>query len=221
MVFNPQDVDIVVSEYPDEALELPEAEEQAEKIKDIIERADGRYFFQPPRRDNATYRILYCRLPGWNTDGRCVKVDILVPPTIRLPVVTDSEAILRRGIPVMHILDLLLMKIQGWWRHRTQTRDDLKARQDVYEIFALLECAWEARFSYVNEANRFRYTPKFRGHACTLVNRFVRFNGGHQQWRALQFPVSTVASSGAHDVARNRTVTNRALIAALLSSLST
>jgi hypothetical protein len=217
LVFNAQDVDIVVSEYPDEVLGLPEAEKQAEKIKDIIERADGRYFLEPSRRNNATYLILYCRLPGWNTNGRCVKVDILVPPTIGLPVVTDSEAILRHGIPVIHILDLLLMKIQGWWRHRTQSRDAIKAKHDVYEIFALLEWAREARVSYVNKANEFRYTPKFRGRARTLVNTFVHFNGGREQWRALQFPVSTVASSGAHDAARDKIVTNRALIARLLT----
>jgi hypothetical protein len=144
--------------------------------------------------DDAGQHITYStgRLPGWETDAeRRIKVDIVVPPTLGLPRVKDSETILINDIPVMPIFDLLVMKTQGWWDHRTSLRVDSEAKEsaDLSDIFALLERAKEEKVSYVDEAGEDRHSQEFMDHVRTLVSRFVSVYGRHEQWRALQFPV--------------------------------
>ena len=116
-----QDIDIVVSKEKTDA----------EDIKEAIAGADNRYYLERSRKRGATHQILYCRLPGRKTDPeRCVNVDILVPPTLGLPEIPDInghlEVILFGWIPVMPIFDLLVMKTQGWWDHRTSPRSDFR-----------------------------------------------------------------------------------------------
>ena len=139
LLFESQDIDIVVSEDPGEQF-------SPEWIKDMIRRVDYRYFLEPSKQPGATHHILYCRLPGWATDpGHRVKLDIFVPPTLGLPKITVSEAIPINGIPVMPIFDLLIMRTQGWWEHRISSRSNFrkKVNNDVSEIFALLQRAME------------------------------------------------------------------------------
>jgi hypothetical protein len=122
---------------------------------------------------------------------RCVKVDILVPPALKLPKFIESEVDRIDGIPVMPLFDLLVMKTQGWWDHRTSSRRDWQDKEsvDVSDIMALL---WRARVeevSYVDEADKYRHSQEFMSHALALVNRFVSVNGRHRQWSTLDFPV--------------------------------
>ena len=108
--------------------------------------ADNRYYLERSRQRGATHKILYCRLPGWKTDPRRrVKVDILVPPTLGLPEIDAADAFVINDIPVMPLFDLLVMKTQGWWDHRTSHRSDFRAKEgdDLSDIFALLDRAVE------------------------------------------------------------------------------
>lgn len=183
MVFNAQDIDIVVS---DENWD-------PEFIKQAIVRADDRYYLLKSRKRGATYQILYCRLPGWATDNtRRVKVDILVPPDLNLPMISAYEVDFINNIPVMPLFDLLVMKTQGWADHLVSNRIDQREKHgnDVSDIFALLECAEQENVSYVDEAKEYRHSPEFMNHARTLVNRFVNHYGRVRQWKALRFPVS-------------------------------
>ena len=176
-----QDVDIVVSA---EMLGLT-----AEDIKERIVEADDRYFLQPSRRRGATHQILYCRLPGWRTDGRHVKVDILVPPTLDLPEIRSSGVVYIDGIPVMPLFDLLVMKLQGWWDHRTSLRADFRAKEgdDVNDIYALLDRADRENLSYDDEI--YGHYQDFADKARTHLRRFVSVYGGNREWRHLGFPV--------------------------------
>lgn len=136
---------------------------------------------------------MYCRLPGWATDKtRRVKVDILVPPTLNLPMFMAFEVPLLNNIPVMPLFDLLVMKMQGWKDHLESNRTDQRAkhRNDVSDIFALLEPAEQENVSYVDEAKEYRHSPEFMNYARILVNIFVSHYGRVRQWRALRFPVS-------------------------------
>jgi hypothetical protein len=181
LVFNTQDIDIVVSDDCD-----------SEYIKDTIVRVNERYYLEPSRLPGATYCILYCRLPGWATDRtRRVKVDILVPPTLNLPEITASERCHFNNIPVMPIFDLLVMKTQGWLHHCISHRADSQAkeRHDVTDIFALLDRAKQMNVSCFDEANEYRHSPEFMSDACALVNKFVSVYGRPGRWRALGFPV--------------------------------
>ena len=186
-VFKTQDIDIVVSGE----------ELDAENIKEVIVGADDRYYLLRSRQRGATHQILYCRLPGWKTDpGRCVKVDILVSPTLGLPDIPNCwdglDAVLINCTPIMPLFDLLVMKTQGWWDHRTSHRSDFRAKEsaDVSDILALLERAREEGVSWDDEVYIFcRHSEEFLDRALALANRFVRVYGGHQQWRALGLPV--------------------------------
>jgi hypothetical protein len=189
LIFNTQDIDIVVS---DESWEGLDPEDLAEDIKDTIERADRRYYLEQSKKLGATHCILYCRLPGWASDEtRRVKVDILVPPKLNLPMISADETFLINNIPVMPIFDLLVMKTQGWWDHRNSYRKDFRAKEraDVSDIFALLECAKWQNVSYIEEANEDRHSWEFMSHARNLANKFVLVYGRTQQWRSLGFPV--------------------------------
>ena len=183
LVINIQDIDIVVSEE----------EMDPEDIKEDIVEADDCYYLVRSRKLWATYRKLYRHLPGYKTDPECrVKVDILVPPTLGLPEISESDVVLIDDIPVMPIFDLLVMKTQGWWDHCTSYRSDFRAKEsaDVFDIFALLERAREERVSYDDEVYIFcRHSEEFMDRALALANRFVRVYGSHQQWRALEFTV--------------------------------
>jgi hypothetical protein len=173
-----QDIDSLVSEdSDDDGWEL-----DPEEIKETIVDVDDRYCLKRSRQRGATHQILYCRLPGWKTDHRLrVKVDILVPPTLGLPEISDMNAILINDISVMPIFDLLEMKMQGWWDHRTSHRSDFHAKEsnDILDIFALLERAREKGVSYNSEAYEYRHSQEFTDRARTLVKRFVRVYGEH------------------------------------------
>jgi hypothetical protein len=179
IVFKTQDVDVVASEAPGLWEKL-----DAERIKEAIVGADGRYVLERSRKIGATHHILYFRL---SAAGRRVKVDVLVPPSLGLPKPTMIYLI--NDFRVMPIFELLIMKTQGWWDHYTSHRADFRAkgRTDVTDIFALLERAVTEGASYADEADKL--SREFISHALILVGRFVRVYGRHQQWRALQFPV--------------------------------
>jgi len=154
--------------------------------------ADSRYFLKPSRQRGATHQILYCRLPGWATDReRCVKVDILVPPTLGLPNITESQVVSINDIPVMPLFELLVMKTQGWWDHRTSDRRDFQEKEDddVSDIIALLERAEDEGVSYVNEDDGYSHSEEFIDRARLLARRFVNYHRRHQLWRSLDFPL--------------------------------
>jgi len=186
--FITQDIDIVVT--PD-SYESLDAEEIAEEIKETIVQADDRYFLQPPKSRWATYQILYCRLRGWKTNGRCVKVDILVPPTLELPEVLSSDTVLINGISVMPLFDLLVMKTKGWWDHSTSFRPDFRDKEatDVSDIYALLDHAKDENVSYDYELYEDRHQDGFMDLAHDLSRRFVGVYGRPGQWRRLGFPI--------------------------------
>lgn len=177
-----QDVDIVVSA---ENLGL-----NAEDIKERIVEADDRYFLEFSRRSGAPYKILYCCLPGFQTNGRRVKVDILVPPILGLPEIRSYDIVYIDRIPVMPLFDLLVMKLQGWWDHRTSPRADFQAKEsaDVGDINALLDRADTENLSYDDEVDAYRHHQEFVDNACTHLRRFVSVYGGNRRWRHLGFP---------------------------------
>jgi len=177
----PHDVDIVVS-----------VELDAEDIKETIVGEDGRYYLEESKKRGESYHILYCRLPGWSTDpDRCVKVDILVPPKLKLPKITETDVVLFGDIPVMPLFDLLVMKTQGWWDHLNSRRSDFQAKldDDVTDVLALLKRAREEDVSYEGEADEYRHSEEFMSHALALANRFASAHGRLRKWRALDFPL--------------------------------
>jgi hypothetical protein len=175
-------VDIVVNTFYD-----------AEQIKEIIVDTDNRYFLQRPRQRNSPYKKMFCRLPGWYTHARCVKVDILVPPSgkLGLPEILESEIPVISDIPVMPFFALLVMKTQGWWDHRVSPRTDFRTKEDgdVVDVEALLDHATDENVDYEEERASGRYTSEFMDKALLHVRRFVSLHGRRWKWRAIGFPM--------------------------------
>jgi len=133
--------------------------------------------------------VLYCRLPGWRTSRRKVKVDILVPPTdLGIPRILSRDVVYIEGIPVMPLFGLLVMKIQGWSDHRASSRSDFrgKVEEDETDVYALLDQAVMEGISYGEEE---RYTEEFMDRAGTLALEFAVTCGGQDALWDLGFPV--------------------------------
>jgi len=179
----PNDIDLVVSAGRSEYFD-------PEDIKEIIVNADNRYFLEPSKRRNANHKVLYCRLPGWSIEGRCVKIDILVPPTLlEIPRIFSSNAFLIDDIPVMPLFDLLVMKVQGWRDHNTSLRPDFGAKvgADVADVRALLNRAISERIWYPREKGH--HPREFMDRARSLAFGFIQSNGGREKFQTLGFPV--------------------------------
>jgi len=100
------DVDIVV---------LTNSYDQ-EEIKNLVVSNDSKFFLVPSRSPRETYKILYYSL---HTRGFC-KVDILLPGTMNIPSVPRSHITYTQvpDVPVMPLLAVILLKLQGWMDHR-------------------------------------------------------------------------------------------------------
>ncbi|KAH9033418.1 hypothetical protein EDB85DRAFT_1952106 [Lactarius pseudohatsudake] len=178
---DPNDIDIVLwDEY---------GFSDPEDVKQIIVAVDDRYYLEPSKKLGATHEILYCRLPGWRTNGRCVKVDILAPGTLGLPEIDWDDQVWISNVPVMPLFALLVMKTKGWWDHRISSRLDFRAKEgaDLTDIDALLDRALEQKVSYQVEKDR--YTSEFTRRGITLARKFVRIYGQPEKWRRLGFPL--------------------------------
>ena len=178
-----QDIDLVVTAGRSEDFD-------PENIKEIIVNADNRYFLEPSKRPNANHQVLYCRLPGWSIESRCVKVDILVPPTLLgIPRIFSSNAFLIDDIPVMPLFDLLVMKMQGWRDHNTSRRPDFRAKvgADVVDVRALLNRAIPERVWYPREKGH--HPREFMDRARGLAFGFIQRHDGREKFQTLGFPV--------------------------------
>ncbi|KAI0700211.1 hypothetical protein BC835DRAFT_1304235 [Cytidiella melzeri] len=133
----PNDVDLVVltSIHTTEALKL------------LISRSDpSTFYLRPSKKVGETYKILYARLsPTLFYSRRSCKVDILIPGIINIPSVPPTLIHTMSELPVMPIIPLLLLKLQGWEDHRTSSRSDMRQKQyvDIRDIEQLLRIAVE------------------------------------------------------------------------------
>jgi hypothetical protein len=91
----------------------------------------------------------------------------------------------------MPLFDLLVMKTQGWWDHRTSPRADFRAKQsvDVNDIYALLDRADTENLSYDDEVDATRHEEEFIDNALNLIQRFASVYRVGRRWRRLGFPV--------------------------------
>ena len=107
----------------------------------MIVARDSNFFLIQSGLRRATYKILHYTLPS---RGFC-KVDILLPGTLDIPAVPRSRITYTRvpDVPVMPLIAVLLLKLQGWTDHRDSERQDFQDKQytDVDDIKEMLEIA--------------------------------------------------------------------------------
>lgn len=112
-----------------------------EELKQILARDRGSGFYtRAPRTYGATYRVLFCTLPG---DKRSCKVDVVIQGTMEIPLIPSSRFTYAQGLPIMPIIPLLILKLKGWDDHRLSGRTDFRQKQyvDVGDINMLLQIA--------------------------------------------------------------------------------
>lgn len=113
-------------------------EHPQEDLKVLIVTTDPKFFLVKPRTPGATYKVLYYTL---HSGGFC-KVDILIPGLLSIPLVPLNKIVYTRvpGVPVMPILAVMLLKLQGWTDHRDSEREDFQEKQwvDIDDIRDML-----------------------------------------------------------------------------------
>lgn len=114
-----------------------------EYIKNMISRNPG-FYLRPSKKPGETYKVLYYRLqPNLLYDRRSCKVDILIPGIMNIPHISSDRLVWKNTLPVLPILVLLLLKLQGWSDHRASTRSDMQQKQyvDIRDINQLVATA--------------------------------------------------------------------------------
>ncbi|KAJ3824754.1 hypothetical protein EV361DRAFT_878777 [Lentinula raphanica] len=177
---DPKDVDLIV---------LDNGWSDTEDLKELLVGADDNFYLVPSRDPDATYRVLHYMVGP----GRSCKVDILTTgnsTSLELPPVPINEVIYVRpfnDLPVMHVLPLLLMKLQGWVDHRHSPKpyEQAKVRQDVADIRAMLEIAIDQQVHV--EDQEVDWMPYyFVGQMRNRVDEYIRrFPESQQDWESL------------------------------------
>lgn len=181
-----QDVDMVV---------LTNSYEQ-EDIKEIIVYADPKFFLVKPRTPGATYKILYYTL---NSGGYC-KVDILLPGILDIPFVPASQIVYTHvpDVPVMPLVAVILLKLQGWTDHRDSDRDDFQEKQHVD-----IDDIWDMLYIWVRghsdeTVHTERWMPyEFVEAAKGRVEEFIEeCPDSEDHWRLMGFNIQQVVRLG-------------------------
>ncbi|PCH36940.1 hypothetical protein WOLCODRAFT_83009 [Wolfiporia cocos MD-104 SS10] len=133
-----QDADIIVFTDDDQ-----------EYLKQLLVGEDSSFYLRRPRDRQESYKKLYYRLPSPQRGPkrmckRKCKVDVLVPGKMRIPDMPQRHIMRQGGFPILQILPLLLLKLQGWNDHRHYPFGDYRRKKipaDVDDITGLLEIA--------------------------------------------------------------------------------
>ncbi|KAJ3840256.1 hypothetical protein F5878DRAFT_79338 [Lentinula raphanica] len=177
---DPKDVDLIV---------LDNGWNNTEDLKNLLVAADDNFYLVPARDPDATYQVLHYMVGA----GRSCKVDILTTgdsTSLDLPPVPIEEVIYVHpftDLPVMPVLPLLLMKLQGWvdHLHSPKPHERAKVRQDVADIRVMLDIA-NGEQVHVND-QEFDWMPyDFVGQMRTRVDQYIRrFPESQQDWENL------------------------------------
>jgi hypothetical protein len=123
------------------------SQKTAEELKDLLVRADSRFYLIRSKDLCATYRVLWFNLlttagSSSYSLGRyhACKVDILLPGIMNIPAVPPKLIEHVRHLPLMPMMPLLLLKLQAWSDHGSAIKQHLRTKQpmDAQDINQLL-----------------------------------------------------------------------------------
>ncbi|KAF7797996.1 hypothetical protein EIP86_009205 [Pleurotus ostreatoroseus] len=118
----PNDVDIVVITY----------QLSTEALKELlVKQASTSFYLRPAQTPGATYKVLFAKLAPRGHRKRSCKVDVLVPGILNIPFVPTQHIVSLEDLPVMPLIALLLLKLQGWEDHRLSGRSDMQQKQEA------------------------------------------------------------------------------------------
>ncbi|THU77539.1 hypothetical protein K435DRAFT_877714 [Dendrothele bispora CBS 962.96] len=187
----PADVDLVI---------LNHGKRNAEYFKELVASSDSdRFYLEKSTNPKAKYKKLFYRVTPYQGRGpsKVCKIDILIAgqdyplqiPNVPVSCIQYSKQY--PGLPVMPLLPLLLMKLQGWYDHRESHRKDQmkKRRRDIADIDKLLKMAKNEECHLDEEIKGIWRLPKW------FTNRMRRFVGEYiehfpdteEDWNSLGF----------------------------------
>jgi hypothetical protein len=96
------------------------------------------FYLKDSKNPQATYRILWY---GQRDFGPQCKIDILVPGTLHLPLLSQSHISWISGFPLVPFSLLLLHKLQGWTDHRDALENFKRQKQhmDAADVRRLMQ----------------------------------------------------------------------------------
>lgn len=117
-------------------------DEDPEYLKQILTSEEDNFFVVASSSPNADYKVLWYSLTTFPEEPeRVCKVDILTPgERLDIPDVPSDQIEYINRLPVMPLVPLLMLKLQGWSHHRDSDRPDMRDKQhvDVEDIEELL-----------------------------------------------------------------------------------
>lgn len=176
-----------------------------EELKERLVRSDPNFYLVPARNPGNTFQVLWYQLPGRDgqssSGSRRCKVDILLTGSepLAIPFIPPdrikyhpSGSARQSQIPLLPLLPLILLKVQGWLDHRD---DDLrpwmksKVPQDEQDLRRLLELAYNSEnFTRMKEDLGW-LEGWFVNKAETWVKKYVdEWEDSALDWAVLGFP---------------------------------
>ncbi|KAI0649671.1 hypothetical protein C8Q79DRAFT_338513 [Trametes meyenii] len=178
----PNDVDLVV---------FTERYDQ-EDLKSILVEEDSDFYLVNSRDPTADYQVLWYRLPsGRRGARRACKVDILVPGILNIPFVPRRRIKVILQLPVMPLIPLLLLKLQGWSDHRESYRADMQEKQyvDVEDIDELLQIAIDRGQSAWQDNLNWVPRELLDGAQQHVYDYVAEYPDSSEDWEAIGFDV--------------------------------
>lgn len=120
-----------------------------ESLKQILVDEDENFFLVDAKNPRATYQVLWYRISSRAickvdilTTGNSTSLDIPRVPNNRIQRIHPHN-----DLPVMPLLALLLLKLQGWvdHRHSQKSHERAKVQQDVADVREMLNIAMEGQ----------------------------------------------------------------------------
>ncbi|KAH8112958.1 hypothetical protein DFH11DRAFT_1857739 [Phellopilus nigrolimitatus] len=156
----------------------------SEELKRQLVSLNANFYLRDPKNASATYKSLWYRLPSWSC-----RVNLLASGIQDIPNIDASCISYVKGIPVMPLSIVLLLKLQSWICHRISSKPYLRIRQyaDMEDIDFLLPLACEHRLKPCEEPFvRSSFILKSRARAWQYT---VHYPASAERWRALGFIV--------------------------------
>ncbi|THU99674.1 hypothetical protein K435DRAFT_837576 [Dendrothele bispora CBS 962.96] len=161
--------------------------------------SDGRFYLEKSIYPRATCKKLFYRVTPYRGIGpsKVCKIDVLIAGRdfpLHIPKVPVSCIQYSReypDLPVMPLLPLLLMKVQGWYDHRGSWRKDhvKKRRRDIADIGKLLEMAVDEECHLDEKIEGIWRLPKwFTNRMRKFVGEYIEhFPHTEDDWSSLGF----------------------------------
>jgi len=186
-----------------------------EQLKQRLVELNPRFYLVNARNPMATYKVLWYRvsmaqpssslanLSSYRTFSYTsrsevkIKVDILLPGAMGIPLFPTEKIIWNAGLPTAPFILVLLLKLQGWFQHRHSTEFRFREKQftDHQDLQALLGIACSKSVRILPQARSEAYLSQdFLVNSLARVAEHIQIHPScKNDWARLGFGVPNTA----------------------------